>query len=662
MSTRRNKSHVSKHSTRSVANPASPFEPLESRRMFAAISTLQPIDAYAFDPGPVISNGGFSSFSVTDASYDGTSATAFQGGALRVSFNGSFAAGSNVTVQALQGSSVVATVGTYAAPSLGNGLINLPAFSALTPGSYNFRATGTGILGWTVTSASQPMTILPRTNVTGSFQGETINYAGAAGSATVISGLGGSDTLDLGGITTAQVSSFDKLPLGWFSPTLSAVNNSVFRGSAYDHLVLNDGREIYFQGVEKLRFSGGAEYDLAIRPNDTSFDTQWNLHVTDTDSAWRFTRGSSGVLICSLDTGILTASGASGSIYDVSLGRLITDASDDDNYANYGHGHCSISVMSSTNNNASGVAGINNVSSVYVTDVYNGVNLKTAITQALDYAKANNKRVVFQGGIQGEGWLTSGGTQAQLETLINDNDDISFFAIAAGNGGPGGNLTDPNYLTSVSGVAKLQTGHENVMSVGALARTGTATVNGLTNATAVDIASYSNRGSNLTMVAPTNSPAVNKNGTVQSFGGTSCANPNMAGIASLVWAVNPNLDGGDLRNVMTSTAMDLGAAGKDNTFGRGLVNADAAVRRAWAMNKDLALANINQLQIVWPIDDIYVDLQYAYPAPSPAPALPPAAPASSQIGIASARPRSEDLFSEMPVAEAIGLTGAPQPA
>jgi hypothetical protein len=313
--------------------------------------------------------------------------------------------------------------------------------------------------------------------------------------------------------------------------------------------------------------------------------------------------------------------------------------------------------MSSTNNNASGVAGINNVSSVYVTDVYNGVNLQTAITQALDYAKANNKRVVFQGGIQGEGWLTSGGTQAQLEALINDNDDISFFAIAAGNGGPGGNLTDPNYLTSVSGVAKLQTGHENVMSVGALARTGTATVNGLTNATAVDIASYSNRGSNLTMVAPTNSPAVNKNGTVQSFGGTSCANPNMAGIASLVWAVNPNLDGGDLRNVMTSTAMDLGAAGKDNTFGRGLVNADAAVRRAWAMNKDLALANINQLQIVWPIDDIFVNVQYAYPAPSISP-LPPVAPASSGIGIGVARMRMDDaVFSDTPVAEALGVRG-----
>ena len=102
MSTRRRtKSIVSRHSTRHpVASPVSPFEPLESRRMFAAISTLQPIEpAFEINPNIVISNGGFSSFSVTDASYDGTSATAFHGGALRVSFNGTFAAASNVTVQ-----------------------------------------------------------------------------------------------------------------------------------------------------------------------------------------------------------------------------------------------------------------------------------------------------------------------------------------------------------------------------------------------------------------------------------------------------------------------------------------------------------------------------------------------------------------------------------
>jgi subtilisin family serine protease len=227
-----------------------------------------------------------------------------------------------------------------------------------------------------------------------------------------------------------------------------------------------------------------------------------------------------------------------------------------------------------------------------VNDIYNGVSIQQAISDTINYARARNQRIVFQGGIQGEYWLNSGGTLEQLEHLIQDNADIAIFAFAAGNGGPDGNFKDPNYLTSVNGVGQLETTHNNVMSVGALQYTGTATVNGLTNASSVDIASYSNRGSNLTLMAATDSPAMDKLGNMNFFGGTSCANPNMAGIASLVWSVNSSLTGGQLRQVLIDTAMDLGTPGRDNTFGNGLVNADAAVRRAWALQRSSDLANL----------------------------------------------------------------------
>jgi hypothetical protein len=38
--------------------------------------------------------------------------------------------------------------------------------------------------------------------------------------------------------------------------------------------------------------------------------------------------------------------------------------------------------------------------------------------------------------------------------------------------------------------------------------------------------------------------------------------------------------------------MDLGTVGDDNTFGNGLVNADAAIRRAWALADNFDLANL----------------------------------------------------------------------
>ena len=46
----------------------------------------------------------------------------------------------------------------------------------------------------------------------------------------------------------------------------------------------------------------------------------------------------------------------------------------------------------------------------------------------------------------------------------------------------------------------------------------------------------------------------------------------------------------ELREILTSSATDLGSGGYDHTFGHGLVNAEAAIRRthALAQNPDLA--------------------------------------------------------------------------
>ena len=82
--------------------------------------------------------------------------------------------------------------------------------------------------------------------------------------------------------------------------------------------------------------------------------------------------------------------------------------------------------MASTADNASHVTGINAVSDVYVSDVYSwNTDLQTEIRNALDYAKDKNLKVVFQGGVQGEAWLTDGGTQQELEDLIHEARDYS---------------------------------------------------------------------------------------------------------------------------------------------------------------------------------------------------------------------------------------------
>jgi hypothetical protein len=543
-------------------------------------------------------NPGFTSFGVSDASGDNSANTVFQGGALRFNYNlAASQSVSSVRLEAVSYGNVVATLGTWSGASLSNALINLANFSSLTGGDYQLRAVGRTTSGQEFLSPFQSMRVLSWGRTNGTFAGETLNYSAGLGTGAVFLGRGGTDTLNLSGVARSSITSINGISLASFNPLSgSTANQAIFRGTAFDYLNLSDGREIYFQGIENLRFSDNSTLQLQVRPNDTHFGSQWNLHVSDVDSAWRFTQGASNVLLASLDTGILTATGASGGIVDISTSRLITDSTDDDNFRDYGHGHSAISVMASTANNSSGVAGINWNSNVYVNDVYSGVSLQQAIRDTITYARARNQRVVFQGGIQGEFWLTSGGTQAQLEQLIRDNSDIAIFAVAAGNGNTSVNNSDPNHPSvqaSLSGgVARLQNTHSNVMSIGALTRTGTVTVNGLTNASNVDRASYSNFGPGLTLMAATDSPAMDKFGNMGVFGGTSAANPNMAGIASLVWSVNPTLNGGQLRQILIDTAMDLGTTGRDNTFGNGLVNADAAVRRAWALQRNSALANL----------------------------------------------------------------------
>jgi serine protease len=49
-----------------------------------------------------------------------------------------------------------------------------------------------------------------------------------------------------------------------------------------------------------------------------------------------------------------------------------------------------------------------------------------------------------------------------------------------------------------------------------------------------------------------------------------------------VLSANPRLTSSQLASILTSTATDLGSPNYDTTFGNGLVNADAAVRKALA--------------------------------------------------------------------------------
>jgi serine protease len=100
---------------------------------------------------------------------------------------------------------------------------------------------------------------------------------------------------------------------------------------------------------------------------------------------------------------------------------------------------------------------------------------------------------------------------------------------------------------------------------------------------------WSNTGPELDIVAPsgygiTSTWSIDRMGdkgdvpgNYGQFGGTSAAAPQVSGVAALILSINPNLTEEEVRCRITTTAKDLGSPGRDNTFGYGRLNANAAV-------------------------------------------------------------------------------------
>jgi subtilisin family serine protease len=68
------------------------------------------------------------------------------------------------------------------------------------------------------------------------------------------------------------------------------------------------------------------------------------------------------------------------------------------------------------------------------------------------------------------------------------------------------------------------------------------------------------------------------------FDGTSMATPHVSGVAALIWSKYPGATNAQVRQALTSSAQDLGTAGRDTSYGYGLVQAKAALDALAALN------------------------------------------------------------------------------
>ncbi|CAN5890099.1 hypothetical protein BH20GEM1_BH20GEM1_12650 [soil metagenome] len=78
------------------------------------------------------------------------------------------------------------------------------------------------------------------------------------------------------------------------------------------------------------------------------------------------------------------------------------------------------------------------------------------------------------------------------------------------------------------------------------------------------------------------------NATLSNFVGTSFATPIVSGVAALMRSKDPTITPEEAKTILIETAMDLGPGGDDNTFGHGLVDAEAALARVDRPSQPLA--------------------------------------------------------------------------
>ncbi|GEM_PF-953426 len=270
-----------------------------------------------------------------------------------------------------------------------------------------------------------------------------------------------------------------------------------------------------------------------------------SLDKIRSEAASQASKGS-GVKIAVLDTGIDLDHpdlAVAGSVTFVSG----TTSGDDDN----GHGTLVAGIIGARDNGI-GVTGVAPGAAIYSVKVLdkNGAGLMSSILSGIQWARDNNMQVIN----------LSFGVSMQMPSTIKDALDSAYNAgivivAGAGDGGNAGGTGNNVWYPAR---------YESVIAVGATDNAG------------VRYAS-SSTGYQLEVVAP----GVNINSTAMGGGygsitGTSAASSYTAGAAALLISAN-RTSNVDIRHRLRDSAKDLGVAGWDSQYGKGMVNANAAI-------------------------------------------------------------------------------------
>ena len=298
-----------------------------------------------------------------------------------------------------------------------------------------------------------------------------------------------------------------------------------------------------FQARPEVEF---AELDRILEPADMTPNDPWyanwegHLRRIEAPAAWSTTTGSSAVIVAVLDTG-LDGSHEDLASKTVSGWNTFNNNSNSSDVA--GHGTAVAGTVAAASNNGLGVASVCwdcRIMPIRVSDT-NGSATYSAIANGLNWAADHGARV------------------ANISYIVSDSSTVTSAA---------------KYFQDKGGVVTSSAGNYSTFS-------SAADNPYILTVSATDqfdvIYSYSNTGNNIDLAAPGDSFSTQMGGGYVSVGGTSYSSPIVAGVAALVISANPSLSPTQVQDILKQSADDLGAAGWDQSYGWGRVNAARAV-------------------------------------------------------------------------------------
>ncbi len=284
---------------------------------------------------------------------------------------------------------------------------------------------------------------------------------------------------------------------------------------------------------------------------DPYVGSEWHLSKIGATSAWDTTQGA-GVTIAILDSGV---DGTHPDLVPNLVPGYNVYGNNTDTSDVCGHGTAVAGSAAARTNNGVGVAGVAGQAKIMpiriaYLDTASGscYAYSSTIASGITYAADHGARIanVSYGPLAGIAAIQS------AAQYMKSKGGLVF--VSAGNNGVDENITPSTTLIAVSA-------------------TDSADAK----------ASWSSYGAFVSLAAPgAGIWTTSKGGIYQGWNGTSFASPVAAGVAALMMAAAPSLDGAQIEQALFASAVPLGATGRDPYFGYGRVDAAAGVKAAQA--------------------------------------------------------------------------------